>query len=279
MLRVRGLRLDLRLQLIDMIDPVVDLGWLAEHPEAVLVDARYYLDGRSAAEAFAAGHLPGAVRVDMDATLADPPSPQRGRHPLSDPRRFAAGLAAAGISDDSIVVAYDDAGGAMAARIVWLLRILGHDAALLDGGLSAWPGELSTENAPVAPGRFTPREWPREALATIDEAADGACVIDARAGERYRGEVEPIDARAGHIPGARSYPLSGNLGPDGRFLSPEELRERFADLVGSPDIISYCGSGVTACHNLIALEYAGLGRHRLYPGSWSQYASTTRPLG
>ncbi|MFT3887031.1 MAG: sulfurtransferase [Arachnia sp.] len=260
-----------------MIPPVVDRSWLAEHPEAIVADARYYLDGRSAADAYAAGHLPGAVRVDMGDVLADPPSPARGRHPLPDPERFASGLAALGIGDGATVVAYDDAGGTMAARLVWLLRLLGENAALLDGGLAAWDGPLSLETPDRGAARFTPRPWPEAALATIDEAATGPCVIDGRAGERYRGEVEPIDPRGGHIPGARSFPVGGNLGPDSRFLSPEELRARFAGIDDAAEVISYCGSGVTACHNLIALEYAGLGRGRLYPGSWSQYSHTHRP--
>ncbi|HMS36999.1 MAG TPA: sulfurtransferase [Arachnia sp.] len=260
-----------------MIPPVVDRAWLARHPEAVVVDARYYLDGRSAADAYAAGHLPGAVRVDMDAVLADPPSAEEGRHPLPAPERFAAGLSAVGVGDGATVVAYDDAGGAMAGRLVWLLRMLGENAALLDGGLQAWNGEVSTDAPEPAPAHFRPRPWPTEALATIDEASTGECVIDARAGERYRGETEPIDPRAGHIPGARNFPLTGNLGPDGRFLAPGPLRERFAGIDDAAAVISYCGSGITACHNLIALEHAGLGRGRLYPGSWSQYSNTDRP--
>lgn len=260
-----------------MIPPVVNRAWLARHPEAVLADVRYYLDGRSAAEAYAAGHIPGAVRVDMDAVLADPPSAEAGRHPLPAPERFAAGLAAAGIGDGATVVAYDDAGGAMAGRLVWLLRMLGEDAALLDGGLRTWNGELSAEAPEPPPARFSPRPWPKEALATIEEAATGECVIDARAGERYRGETEPIDPRAGHIPGARSLPLTANLAPDGRFLAPDQLRARFAGIDDAAAVISYCGSGITACHNLIALEHAGLGRGRLYPGSWSQYSNTDRP--
>lgn len=261
-----------------MIPAVVDLEWFEAHPGAVLADVRYYLDGRSAAEAYAAGHIPGAVRVDMDAVLAGPASPEAGRHPLPAAETFAAGLSAVGIGDESVVVAYDDAGGAMAGRLVWLLRMLGHDAALLDGGLAAWPGQLTQENPVVTPVVFTPRLWPAEALATIDDAATGSFVIDARAPERYRGDVEPLDPRAGHIPGARNYPFTGNLDADGRFLAPEELRARFADVTDASEAISSCGSGITACHNLIAMEHAGLGRGLLYPGSWSQYSHTDRPV-
>ena len=259
-----------------MIPPVVDQAWLEAHPEAVVADVRSYLDGRSGADAYRAGHLPGAVFVSLDVVLADPPG-SRGRHPLPDPSRFAAGLAASGIGDASTVVAYDDAGGAMAARLVWLLRMLGRDAALLDGGIDAWEGGLSTDAVLPEVASFTPTPWPDDALATIDEAVAGPVVIDARAPERFRGEHEPIDPKAGHIPGARNYPLSGNL--DGsRFKSPDDLRERFADLGPAEGVISYCGSGVTACHNLIAMERAGLGRGRLYPGSWSEYSGTDREV-
>lgn len=253
------------------------MAWLASNPQAVVADVRHYLDGRCAANAYAAGHIPGAVFVPMDEFLADAPSAERGRHPLPDPQVFADGMAGLGIGDDSVVVAYDDQGGAMAARLVWLLRMIGRDAALLDGGLAAWSGELSTETPTPEPARFTPVPWPDEALATIDDAGAGERIIDARAGERYRGETEPMDPRAGHIPGARSFPLGGNLHADGTFRSPEELRARFADLGPADGVISYCGSGITACHNLIAMEYAGLGRGRLFPGSWSQYSHTDRP--
>lgn len=260
-----------------MIAPVVSQEWLVSHPDVVVADVRAYLDGRSGADAYRAGHIPGAVFVSLDVVLADPPSKERGRHPLPNPARFAAGLAACGIGDDTTVVAYDDAGGAMAARLVWLLRILGHDAALLDGGIQAWRGALKTESPMPASTQFTPRPWPAEALADIDEAATGVFVIDARAAERYRGETEPLDPRAGHIPGARNFPYLGNLTDDLRFRSREELRGRFADIADAGSVISTCGSGITACHNLIALEYAGLGRGRLFPGSWSQYSATERP--
>ena len=262
-----------------MIPPVVDQAWLEAHPEAVVADVRSYLDGRSGADAYRGGHLPGAVFVPMDEVLAAPASAERGRHPLPEPADFAAGLGALGIGDGDVVVAYDDAGGAMAGRLVWLLRMLGRDAALLDGGMGAWEGELSVDPVARPAATFTAQDWPAGALADIDEAVAGPVVIDARAPERYRGDVEPIDPRGGHIPGARSYPLTGNLAADGRFLSREALRERFADLGDASGVISYCGSGVTACHNLIAMEHAGLGRGRLFPGSWSQYSATDRPAG
>ena len=261
-----------------MIPPVVDSAWLAAHPDAVVADVRHYLDGRSGADAYAAGHLPGAVFVPMDDVLAGPPSAARGRHPLPDPSTFAEGLAHLGIGDTDTVVAYDDAGGAMAGRLVWLLRILGREAALLDGALQAWEGQLTTEVPRRPRAEFAVRSWPDEALADIEDASEGAFVIDARGAERFRGESEPIDPKAGHIPGARSYPMTGNLDAEGRFLSPAALRARFAAVDDAADVISYCGSGITACHNLIAMEYAGLGRGRLYSGSWSQYSHTSRPV-
>ncbi len=262
-----------------MISPVVDLAWLADHPEAVLVDVRWYLDGRSGRDAYANGHLPGAVWIDLAAHLAGPASAESGRHPLPTPEVFAEGMRAAGISDDSVVVAYDDAGGAYAARLVWLLRLLGVDAAVLDGGLQAWLGELVLGSDVRPEGSFTARGWVPADLATINDASTGEVVLDARAPQRYRGESEPVDARAGHIPGAVNAFFGDNLGPDQRFLSPDALRDRFEALGvrDAADVVAYCGSGVTACHNLLALERAGLGRGRLYVGSWSQYSATERP--
>lgn len=264
-----------------MIEPVVSVDWLAEHPDAVVADVRWYLDGRSGWEAYTAGHLPGAVFVDLNTALAAPQVDGSGRHPLPTPEAFAAGMAAAGVGDDSVVVAYDDAGGAQAARMVWLLRLLGVDAVVLDGGMAAWPGALETGagETPV-PGGFTARPWDPAGLATIDDAATGNLVLDARATDRYEGVNEPVDPRAGHIPAAVNLPFAGNLDAEGRFLSPEALAERYraVGVVDAAEVIVYCGSGVTACHNLVALERAGLGRGRLYPGSWSQYASTERPV-
>lgn len=263
-----------------MIPIVVDFDWLAAHPDAHLVDVRWYLDGRSGGDAYANGHIPGAVWIDLDAILAEPPSDKGGRHPLPTPEAFAEGLGRAGIGDDTIVVAYDDAGGTTASRLVWLLRLLGHPAAVLDGGLQAYEGELAVGSDEALPTTFTVKSWDPADLATIDDACTYPLVIDARAPERYRGDTEPIDARAGHIPGAVNAPVTGNLTDDGRFRSPAELRERFAALgvTDAADVVAYCGSGVTACHNLVAMAHAGLGNGRLYPGSWSQYAATHRPI-
>lgn len=266
-----------------MIPPVVDLTWLREHPEAVIADVRWYLDGRSGLAAYESGHIPGAVFIDLDEALSAPGSPEAGRHPLPDPEDFAAAMVDAGIGEESIVVGYDDAGGFSAGRLVWMLRSLGVDAALLDGGLAAWDGELSTE--PVEPAdaevTFPIGTWGPELIATIDEAATGPVVIDARSAARFRGEGDPApDPKAGHIPGARSAPMTENLTGDQRFKTPDELRERFAALgiTDASGVISSCGSGVTACHNLLAMEHAGLGRGRLYPGSWSQYSASGRPI-
>jgi thiosulfate/3-mercaptopyruvate sulfurtransferase len=260
------------------IEPVVGADQINEH--VVLADVRYYLDGRSGREAYERGHLPGAIFVDMDHDLAAHAGPADGRHPLPEAAAFAARMAELGIGDKDTVIAYDDAGGVMAARLVWMLRATGHDAALLDGGLTAYTGDLETAVPDRPEATFTARPWPAERLADIDDAASGSfVVIDARQPERFRGESEPIDARAGHIPGARSVPCRENVDADGRWLPADRLRERFvaAGVTAGAEVVSYCGSGVTACHNLLALERAGFAPGRLYPGSWSQYSATDRP--
>lgn len=270
------------------MQPVVSPEWLAEHrDEVVICDVRWYLDGRSGREAYDQGHLPGAVFVDLDTCLTDPPSSEAGRHPLPDPATFAAELGAIGVSDQDTIVAYDDSGGMAAGRLVWLLRILGVEAALLDGGIEAWSGGLTTEEPSYPQVVFPVRPWPLDRLATIDDVkavsaaarsggGAGVVLVDARAPERYRGEVEPIDPRAGHIPGAVNVPFTGNLDSETkRFLSSDEIRSRFAEvgIDGEHDVIVYCGSGVSACHDLLALELAGLGPGRLYAGSWSQWST------
>ena len=264
-----------------MIGPVVSLAWWQQHrDQVVLADVRWYLDGRSGRDAYRAGHLPGAVFVDLDRWLAAEGSPAAGRHPLPDPAVFARGMGRLGIADGATVVAYDDAGGTVAARLVWMLRVTGHPAALLDGGFVAYHGPLEVASPERPPAPFTPRPWPADRLAGLGDATDpGLVVLDARDRSRYRGDSEPVDPRPGHIPGARSLPCRENLAADGTFLPVDRLRERLAE-VGVTDaaqVVSYCGSGVTACHNLLMLEYAGLGQGRLYPGSWSQYSHTTRP--
>ena len=174
------------------------------------------------------------------------------------------------------MVVYDDHGGVFAARLAWMLRALGQDAAVLDGGLAAWDGPLEAGEAARPSVSVPARAWPAELLADADAAASDAFVtLDGRTAERFAGTPNPLDPRPGHVPGARSAPVGGNLRPDGTMLDPAALTRRFRALGvgGARDVVAYCGSGVTACHNLLAIEHAGLGRGRLYPGSWSQYAA------
>ena len=262
-----------------MIPPFVDADWLADHPEVVVADVRWYADGSSGRDAYERAHLPGAVYVDLDQYLAAPPSVEEGRHPLPDPSVFAAGLAEAGIGDDDTVVAYDDDSGAVAARLVWLLRVTGHAAALLDGGITAWRGRRDAGPTTRPATAFTPQPWPTDLLVGIEEVAAAPVVLDARPAERFRGDLEPLDARPGHVPGARSLPARDNSDERGRLLPVPELRARLAaaDVGREGDWVSSCGSGVTACHTLLLAEHLGLARGRLYPGSWSQWAATDRP--
>ncbi|MGW0857047.1 sulfurtransferase [Streptomyces sp. NPDC002690] len=266
------------------LPPVVDAAWVRERLGAlVLADVRWFLDGRSGRDAYRAGHLPGAVWVDVDTVLSAPADEVEGRHPLPDPEEFARALGALSVGDGTTVVAYDADGGAYAARLVWLLRSTGRPAALLDGGLAAWEGERETGDVTPVPAVLTPVDWPRKLLRTADEVASGeAVVLDARAADRYSGAVVlPSDKASGHVPGARSAPWAGNLAPDGSFHTPERLRERFRALgvEEGTGVVVYCGSGVTACHDLLALERAGVTGAALYPGSWSAWsADPSRPV-
>ncbi|WP_375490538.1 sulfurtransferase [uncultured Jatrophihabitans sp.] len=260
--------------------PLVSGEWLAAHLDEVrVVDVRWYLDDRSGRAAFERGHIPGAVWLDIDADLSDDASPRQGRHPLPSPDRFAAALERAGIGPGQAVVAYDDAGGSIAARLWWLLHVLGEPVAVLDGGLDAWPGELSTSDGERPPVRRDRPPWPANRFVDAAQvaAALDTVIYDARTAERYARGDAAIDPRPGHVPGAQSAPWAGNLGPDGRFRPPGELRERFAAAADKP-AIAYCGSGVTACHDLLAMEVAGIAGTALYPGSWSQWgADPARP--
>jgi len=258
-------------------------------PELRLVDCRASLQDRDAGrKAYRAAHLPGAVFADLESDLSGPVVPgNTGRHPLPPVSALVERLRAWGIGNASQVVAYDDAGGAFAARLWWLLRWLGHDAvAVLDGGFSAWSaaGYALTDDEPRPSAQdFTPAaraEW----LVTADEVArssDRASLFDARAPARFRGDEEPIDPVAGHIPGAQNLPFTENLRA-GRFRPERELRAVFeAALAGhaAKDAIMYCGSGVTACHNVLAFAHAGLELPRLYAGSWSEWITVpTRPV-
>jgi len=254
-------------------------------PSHLLFDAR-------GAQAYAAGHLPGALHADLDRDLAAPVvDPARGgRHPLPDPETWAARLTAWGVRPDSTVVIYDEQGGAnAAARMWWMLRSIGHERAfVLDGGLQAavaagW--KTTTEPAaaqPAPPYPVRPYSWPTADIEEVDRRRSSPAdrVLDVRAAPRYRGEVEPLDPVAGHIPGARNVPLTENLGPDGRFRSPAELRRMYGDLLGEVPVerlVVHCGSGVTACHTLLALEVAGMHGAALYVGSWSEWCRSGKP--
>ena len=268
-----------------------DLATQLDEPRLRIFDCRFDLArpawGR---EAWREGHLPGAVHADLNADLAAPVTARSGRHPLPAPAEFAARLRSWGVDPDSRVVAYDDGNGMYAARLWWMLRWLGHDdVAVLDGGLGQWRrlGLPLTTAVPARPeGRFVARLRPSLAAGPGEVAAAGhdptARLLDARAAERYRGEVEPIDRVAGHVPGARNHPFGLSLDAEGRWLPPEALGESLAaslDGVAPERTIVYCGSGVTACHVLLALEHAGLAGARLYPGSWSEWSSDpARPV-
>lgn len=268
-----------------MTSPLIGVDELAARlGEVAVLDVRYRMGGPPGPAEYAAGHVPGAVFVDLDTALAAPPGP-RGRHPLPDEDVFVQAMRAAGVSEGRPVVVYDDWSGQAAARCWWLLRFHGHpDVRVLDGSWAAWQaaGLLveQGEPAPAAtPGDFTARPG---AMPAVDAAtvATTTVVVDARAPERYRGEVEPIDPVAGRIPGAVNVPTARNLGPDGRFLPGVELAETYAAVGAVPgvDVAVYCGSGVTAAHDVLALEVAGVAA-ALYPGSWSEWvADPARPV-
>ncbi len=251
----------------------------------MLLDVRWQLGGPDLRSAYEAGHLPGAVYVDLDRELAGPPG-AGGRHPLPDPEEFGAVMRRAGVCADAPVVVYDGGLGWAAARAWWLLRWTGHtQVRVLDGGLAAWTeagGEVTAEPSAPAQGDFKPSPG-AVGLLDADTAAALArsgILLDARAGERYRGEVEPIDPVGGHIPGAVSAPTTENVAADGRFLPGDALRGRFAALGAAGDVAVgvYCGSGVSGAHEVLALEVAGIDA-ALYAGSWSQWsADPTRPV-
>lgn len=252
---------------------------LASDDAPRVLDVRWSLAVPDGRPAYVAEHIPGAVYVDLDSQLAAPASTAEGRHPLPGLTAFENAARSWGLRAGDAVVVYDDASGMAAARAWWLLRYAGvADVRLLDGGLSAW----RAAGAPVESGDVEAERGDIELtwghLPVID--ADGAedfpssgILLDARAGERYRGEVEPIDSRAGHVPGALSAPTAQNVGPDAKFVPAEALRERFAALGvdGSRPVAVYCGSGVTAAHQIAALASIGI-EAALYPGSWSQWS-------
>lgn len=259
-------------------------------PDWRIFDCRHQLsDVEFGAQAYADGHLPGAIFLHLDRDLSAPMNGRNGRHPLPDTQLLASKLGAAGVSRQTQVVAYDDDGGMIAARLWWLLRWLGHDrVALLDGGIRQWVKEgraLTSERPKPVPARFEvePRDWvvsSDEVLASLERRE--LCLVDARAPDRFRGENETLDPVGGHIPGARNRFFRDNLDSDGCFRPASDLRQEFLALLAGDDpahSVMQCGSGVTACHNLLAMEIAGLRGARLYAGSWSEWcADPERPV-
>ena len=263
------------------LEPVI--GWADLPGDAVVADVRWYLDGRDARAAYQAGHVPGARFVDLDRDLAGHGlDATEGRHPFPTPEQFAASMTALGIGDDATVVAYDDTGGMTAGRLVVMLRMLGRGAALADGGLAAFGDELETGDGPdVSPTTFTPQPWPLDRLADADQAAavgsdERGRLLDARARERFTGAVVAIDPRPGHIPGATSAPWSAVLDPvTGRFRTAADLVAHYRSL-GVDDqtaVVVSCGSGVSACANVLAMERAGLPAARLFVASFSGWGA------
>jgi thiosulfate/3-mercaptopyruvate sulfurtransferase len=262
-------------------------------PESVLVvDCRFALsDPEKGERDYLAAHVPGAVYASLDRDLSDLSKKGLGRHPLPETSAFARTLSRWGWRKGQWVVTYDDAGGALAAaRLWWMLRIAGIDACVLDGGWHAWlAASLPVEHGAAAPREVTTVELPADPAAVVyfDEletlrTGPSTLLLDARAEPRFRGEVEPLDRAAGHIPGAHNRPFSRNMAADGRFKSVETLRAEFETLLGDRaprDVVHMCGSGVTACHNLLAMEAAGLHGSRLFAPSWSGWVSDpARPV-
>ena len=266
-------------------DPLVSVQELADLlGQVTVLDVRYRMGGPPGRDEYEAGHVPGAVHVDLDSALAAPPG-DGGRHPLPDVGEFEAAMRAVGVSNERGVVVYDDWQGRAAARAWWLLRHHGHpDVRVLDGGWAAWRAAgLAAETGSarvLRAGTFTASAEPVMPVVEAPDVLDVDVLLDARAPERYRGEVEPVDPVAGHVPGALNLPTELNLDAAGRFRSAAELRETYAAVGAVPgaDVAVYCGSGVTAAHDVLALERAGV-RAALYPGSWSGWISDpTRPV-
>jgi thiosulfate/3-mercaptopyruvate sulfurtransferase len=296
-MRFAGHRAKLRFM---VFRPLIDAGSLQAllgTPQLVLIDCRFDLIRPAAGrQAYLEAHIPGARYADLNRDLSAPVGAHTGRHPLPAPAAFAATLTRLGVGNDSKVIAYDDANGSFAARLWWMLRWVGHEAvAVLDGGFQAWrnlggplqSGEPATEVSIAAgDGRFTPRPGVDYNAAVVSTAAlehllfeptpqaPPPLLVDARAPERFAGAVEPLDSVAGHIPGAVNHPFAANLAADNHFLPAAQLRRQWLErLAGSApeNLIAMCGSGVTACHNLLSLEVAGLPGAKLYAGSWSEW--------
>lgn len=274
----------------EAMNPLVSAAWLQEHildPNLRVIDTRFWLGKPSAGfAAYQAGHIAGAIFLDLETDLSNPKHPNGtgGRHPLPDPKTLAAKLSSLGIGSEHLIVAYDDPStgqGFYAAHLWWLLRYLGHQQVqVLDGGLPAWTGQLETSTPTYRQAIFTPRVRP-EMLVSADDVAirdtSKTVLIDARAPERYRGEIEPLDKKAGHIPKAINLPWASAL-EHGFWQDAAAQRERF-NLQNAEEIMLYCGSGVSACANALALEIAGIQGAKLYAGSWSDWVSDdSRPI-
>ncbi len=272
-----------------MYKTLIDVETLAknlEKPDWIIVDCRFSLaDTAVGYQNYQQGHIPGAVYAHLDNDLSGPPVTDHGRHPLPAPQRLAQLFSRLGIDEMSQVVAYDDAGGMIAARLWWMLRYMGHDAvAVLDGGWQAWQAaDLSTRSGieKNEAAQFSGRPKPKWVV-TLNEVGSQPLLIDSRASERYRGEIEPLDPQPGHIPGAQNLPYARQLAANGRFRPAAEMKAELTAVLGGKfgeAATFYCGSGVSACVNLLAMAHVGLGNGRLYVGSWSEWSSDPeRPI-
>lgn len=255
-----------------------ELKAILNNNDLVIVDCRFKLSDPAAGEAaYAQEHIPGAVYAHLDRDLSGEPFTDKGRHPMLSPDAMGALFGRLGIETDSQVVVYDDMRGAIGSRLWWMLRYMGHEAAaVLNGGYPAWEQMGGPTVSSIEQNNLTQYEarLGDVTLVTLDEVAEQTLLVDSRTAPRYRGEVEPLDPVAGHIPGAVNHHFGLNFGDDGRFLPAEQLAQNFSDLFGETapeDVTFYCGSGVTACTNLLAVAYSGLKQPKLYGGSWSEW--------
>jgi thiosulfate/3-mercaptopyruvate sulfurtransferase len=272
-----------------MYSTVIGSNILKDHssdPDWVIIDCRYDLaDKHAGRNAYVESHIPGAIYADLHDDLSGPPVTNKGRHPLPTPDAMNQIFSRLGIESECQVIVYDDAGGSFAARLWWMLRYMGHEAvAVLDGGWQVWqqlnyPTCQGQESRPSTRFQGQARE---EWVVTVDNVTNANLLVDSRDPARYAGEIEPVDRVAGHIPGAINHFWKDNLGKSGNFKDSMQLREEFLGFIGNitpSDVVFYCGSGVTACHNLLAASHANLDMPRLYAGSWSEWcADPARPV-